>query len=147
MNNSTPSSLRDLYSTPSSPWSFSVPTDSVPKPAPRPSAPQSYVFPAARPAQNSIFELSPGLIEPGGVELGLLAKTLVASALLQYATTAIAMPWEVGKCLLQVQWVPRDARETEEEEPEVEELVEEEVRRPFVSVFFPRAHSWVRARS
>jgi hypothetical protein len=32
---------------------------------------------------------------------------LLASAFLQYTTTAIAMPWEVGKVLLQVQWVPK----------------------------------------
>ncbi|CAG8631541.1 5781_t:CDS:2, partial [Acaulospora colombiana] len=34
-------------------------------------------------------------------------KALLASAFLQYTTTAIAMPWEVGKVLLQVQWVPK----------------------------------------
>lgn len=57
----------------------------------------------------------------------LLLKTLVASAFLQYTTTAIAMPWEVGKLLLQVQWVPRDAVESDDEEPIVEEVVEEVV--------------------
>lgn len=57
----------------------------------------------------------------------LLLKTLVASAFLQYTTTAIAMPWEVGKLLLQVQWVPRDAVESDDEEPIVEEIVEEVV--------------------
>lgn len=34
---------------------------------------------------------------------------MLASTLLHYSSTAIAMPWEVGKLLLQVQWVPRDA--------------------------------------
>jgi len=29
------------------------------------------------------------------------------------------MPWEVGKLLLQVQWVPRDAGEVDEDEVEV----------------------------
>lgn len=57
----------------------------------------------------------------------LLLKTLVASAFLQYTTTAIAMPWEVGKLLLQVQWVPRDAAESDDEETLVEEVVEEVV--------------------
>lgn len=57
----------------------------------------------------------------------LLLKTLVASAFLQYTTTAIAIPWEVGKLLLQVQWVPRDAGEMDDEEPVVEEVVEEMV--------------------
>jgi fusion and transport protein UGO1 len=34
---------------------------------------------------------------------------VVFSALAQFSSTAIAMPFEVGKTLLQVQWVPRDA--------------------------------------
>jgi fusion and transport protein UGO1 len=49
----------------------------------------------------------------------------VASAVLQYTSNAIAMPWEVGKLLLQVQWVPRDAGEPELEvgEDELEDAV------------------------
>jgi fusion and transport protein UGO1 len=39
--------------------------------------------------------------------------------------TAIAMPWEVGKCLLQVQWVPRDAEQVDDPEPPTEEVAEE----------------------
>jgi fusion and transport protein UGO1 len=36
------------------------------------------------------------------------------------------MPWEVGKCLLQVQWVPRDAEQVDDsEEPATEEVAEE----------------------
>ncbi|VDB93555.1 unnamed protein product [Peniophora sp. CBMAI 1063] len=132
---STPPSLRDLYSTPSAPWAF-TPSDNNnnasssssilgASSAAAPNAkPPSYVFQPPRPAQNSVFELSPSLLEPGGVDVSLLVKTLVASAVLQYATTGIAMPWEVGKLLLQVQWVPRDAGEVEEEEV-VEEVVEE----------------------
>ena len=58
--------------------------------------------------------------------MGLLLKTLVASAVLGYTTTAIAMPWEVGKCLLQVQWVPRDAEQVDDsKEPATEEVAEE----------------------
>lgn len=75
--------------------------------------------------QNSIFELSPELAEPGGLDLGLLFKTLIASAALGYTTTAIAMPWEVGKCLLQVQWVPRDVEQVDEAELAPEEVAEE----------------------
>ena len=67
----------------------------------------SHTF-TSRPAQNLIFELSPTLAEPGGLDLGLLLKMLIASDVLGYTTMAIAMPWEVGKCLLLVQWVPRD---------------------------------------
>lgn len=68
----------------------------------------------------------------------LLLKTLVASAFLQYTTTAIAMPWEVGKLLLQVQWVPRDAAESDDEEPVVE--VVEEVVSSFIYFVEPEAN-------
>lgn len=37
-----------------------------------------------------------------------LAKAGVFSLALQYSSTCIAMPFEVGKLLLQVQWVPKD---------------------------------------
>ena len=57
--------------------------------------------------------------------MGLLLKTLVASAILEYTTTVIAMPWEVGKCLLQVQWVPRDAGHMDDVELTTEEVTEE----------------------
>jgi hypothetical protein len=61
-------------------------------------------------------------------------KALLASAFLQYTTTAIAMPWEVGKVLLQVQWVPKRFEEGElslelELEMEDEEDNDELVRR------------------
>ena len=59
--------------------------------------------------------------------MGLLLKTLIASAVLGYTTTAIAMPWEVGKCLLQVQWVPRDAEQVDDSEESPTEEVTEEV--------------------
>ncbi|KAF8078324.1 mitochondrial carrier domain-containing protein [Lyophyllum atratum] len=113
---STPSSLRDLYIDPSSAWAFLPPASvqTVTGPEPIPSGP-SYQW-STRPSHNSIFDLSPSLdlSEPSGVNVTNLFKALVASALLQYSSTAIAMPWEVAKLLLQVQWVPRDAGEPEE---------------------------------
>jgi len=57
--------------------------------------------------------------------MGFLLKALIASAVLGYTTTAIAMPWEVGKCLLQVQWVPRDVEQVDDSEPPTEEVAEE----------------------
>ena len=33
---------------------------------------------------------------------------MISSALMQYTSTAMAMPFEVGKTLLQVQWSPRE---------------------------------------
>lgn len=125
---SNPSSLRDLYSTNPPTWSFTPPNSTGPPPGPpqsqQMSSVSSHTF-SSRPMQNSIFELSPELAEPGGLDLGLLLKTLIASAVLGYTTTAIAMPWEVGKCLLQVQWVPRDAEQLDDAEPATVEVAEE----------------------
>jgi fusion and transport protein UGO1 len=83
---------------------------------------------STRPSQNSIFDLSPSLDlrESSGIDVALLVRSLLASAILQYTSTAIAMPWEVGKMLLQVQWVPRDASEPESTAEVVEEEEEEE---------------------
>jgi hypothetical protein len=66
-------------------------------------------------------------------------KVLIASALLGYTTTAIAMPWEVGKCLLQVQWVPIDAEQVDDSEPPIEEVAEEVC--PFFTSFSIRTDS------
>ncbi|KAL0950756.1 hypothetical protein HGRIS_007524 [Hohenbuehelia grisea] len=121
---SSSSSLRDMYTDSSAGWSF---LPAAPQPENSTSAPAgpSYQF-STRPAHNSIFDLSPSLdlSEPSSVDAGLLLRSIVASALLQYSSSAIAMPWEVGKLLLQVQWVPRDAGEVLPElelKPEVEE--------------------------
>ena len=84
----------------------------------------SHTF-SSRPAQNSIFELSPTLADPGGLDLVFPLKIFIASALLGYTMSGIAMPWEVGKCLLQVQWVPRDVEQVDDSEPPIEEVAEE----------------------
>ncbi|KAF8845384.1 mitochondrial carrier [Paxillus ammoniavirescens] len=120
-------SLRDLYSPSSTEWTF------VPPPLPNSNAPGPSISNASgtsyqwttRPAPNSIFDLSPSLNvgQPSSVDVPLLFRSLVASALLQYSSTAMAMPLEVGKLLLQIQWVPRDVP-TQEPEQEVEEEVE-----------------------
>ncbi|KAL4068322.1 mitochondrial carrier domain-containing protein [Scleroderma yunnanense] len=100
---STPS-LRDLYNPPLTQWAFVPPNN--------PTHPWT-----TRPA----FDLP--LRDPPSVNMPVLLRSLVASALLQYSSTAIAMPLEVGKLLLQIQWVPRDTIATP---PETEEQVEEE---------------------
>lgn len=43
-----------------------------------------------------------------GGSLSEWTSTAVTSLLLQYSSTCISMPFEVGKMLLQVQWVPKD---------------------------------------
>lgn len=63
---------------------------------------------------------------------GVLLKAFVSSSLLSFAGTALVMPFEVGKTLAQVQWVPKegaspvdwDALEGIQEEDENEEPVE-----------------------
>ncbi|KAM6497993.1 Mitochondrial carrier domain containing protein [Amanita muscaria] len=119
---SAPSSLRDLYVDPSSAWAFEVPKTTIPtKDAGAGISAPAYQW-STRPPRNSVFELSPSLdfSEPSEIDTGRLLRTVVASALLQYTSTAIANPWEVGKLLLQVQWVPRDAGE-----PETPDTIEE----------------------
>jgi fusion and transport protein UGO1 len=121
------SSLRDVYASPQTSWSFVPPQNNNTLPSASP--PTSYEW-TARPPTNPIFDLSSSLslTEPSGVEIKLLLKGLIAGAVLQYTSTALAMPFEVGKLLLQVQWVPRDLsllegptmkEEEYEEEPEV----------------------------
>ena len=122
--NST-SSLRDLYIDPSQAWTFVPPTPVAAKAAePLLEDLSSPVHQwSMRPSPNSIFDLSPSLdlSEPSGINAAQLFKAVVASAILQYTSTAIVMPWEVGKMLLQVQWVPRDAGEPEPLNSEVVE--------------------------
>lgn len=128
----SPPSLRDLYIDPSSAWAFIPPTlnSSHPNAATDVSEPvaQAYQW-STRPTRNSIFELSPSLdlSEPLGINPAQLFKSVLASALLQYTSTALVNPWEVGRLLLQVQWVPRDAGEPEAEDDYIVEEQEEPV--------------------
>ncbi|KAG5353459.1 hypothetical protein C0989_006616 [Termitomyces sp. Mn162] len=101
---SAPSSLRDLYIDTSSAWAFVPPTIPQSATASEPfSSGTSYQW-SNRPSHNPIFDLSPSLdlSEVSGINVTNLFKALVASALLHYSSTAIAMPWEVGKLLLQL---------------------------------------------
>ena len=145
-----PASLRDLYSTPSNAWSFVPPSLSqdnsnhtnvnISAPGPSSSNPWS-----TRTAPNPLFELSSSLTDDdSGLDITSLAKELLAAALLQYATSAIAQPWEVGKTLLQVQWVPRDptdiAHEAGVEVPEDEGEVRHSHYCPHATLAPCRAH-------
>jgi fusion and transport protein UGO1 len=125
---SSPGSLRELYAPPPTSWTFESVADRVSVPAgsdPSPSV--SHQWPT-RPSTNSVLDLSPSLGE-SGANATELVRAVLASALMQYTTTAMIMPFEVGKTLLQVQWVPRDAEDLPEADPEVEEEKLEEVSR------------------
>ncbi|KAI0768608.1 mitochondrial carrier [Trametes elegans] len=107
---SSPASLRDLYVPPSNAWSFVPPALAQENASAHPpiSGPSTSNQWSTRTAPNPLFELSSSLTDDSGLDITSLAKELLAAALLQYATNAIAQPWEVGKTLLQVQWVPRE---------------------------------------
>ncbi|KZW02368.1 mitochondrial carrier [Exidia glandulosa HHB12029] len=128
-----PASLRDLYTSPSTQWDFTPsPSSSGPSSSSSPSAAassskaaaaaasQKIEWGAPRPTQSPVFDLSPSIgDDPGDIDLRVVVKSLIASAVLRYATSAIAMPWEVSKLLLQVQWMPRV--------PDVPEVLDTEV--------------------
>lgn len=113
---SPPSSLRDLYAAPSNSWAFLPPLgpdSNASTLQPGTSASQSYQW-STRTRENTLFDFSTSLQNnDGSVNLFVTAKLkgFLAAAFLQYATTAIIMPLDVGKMLLQVQWVPRDTGE------------------------------------
>lgn len=44
----------------------------------------------------------------GTRDWGKMTSDFIASALLAYAGTAVVMPFEVAKVLLQVQWIPKE---------------------------------------
>lgn len=46
---------------------------------------------------------------------------------MQFTTTAIAAPWEVGKILLQIQWIPKEPEQEMEEDETVEYADQESV--------------------
>lgn len=142
-------SLRDLYNDPSSAWAFMPAQNPGPNASPSVSVPAvsssgtryTYEWKTSRPTPKSIFDLSPSNdLSDTGVDVGLLLSSLLASACMQYAGSAVAMPWEVGRLLLQVQWVPRDAGETESSA----EIVEEDAVRPnlyMLALYFAKIRS------
>ncbi|KIY48328.1 mitochondrial carrier [Fistulina hepatica ATCC 64428] len=120
-----PASLRDLYADTSSAWSF-VPITSKPD-MPELAPPPIW---ATRQTNSSVFDLSPHDFEsswPSSGNIQEIASMLATVVFSQYAMSVVAMPWEVGKLLLQVQWVPRkdggsqprESADSEEEEGEV----------------------------
>lgn len=121
-------SLRDLYSEPPTGWSFIPPenngsTTRPGGPLPVAESAPSYQW-SARPRTNSIYELSPDLnFEPSAPNAVAILRAVAASVILQYCGAAIENPWEVGKTLLQVQYVPRNAVAVEDMEPPEEEEV------------------------
>ncbi|CDO70226.1 hypothetical protein BN946_scf184942.g26 [Trametes cinnabarina] len=110
----SPASLRDLYVPPSNAWSFVPPAlahdnSTSAGNAPLAGSSSSNQWSTRTAPSNPLFDLGSSLAgDDSGLDVASLAKELLASLLLQYATNALVQPWEVGKTLLQVQWVPRE---------------------------------------
>ncbi|KAI0706053.1 mitochondrial carrier [Cytidiella melzeri] len=110
-----PASLRDLYAPPTTTWSFSPPVNGTQSPASIVPA-HSHQW-STRSSQHLVFGLAPSGYDEGGADIASMLRGAVVFVLYQYASTAVALPWEVGKLLLQVQWVPHDS-----EGPEIQEV-------------------------
>ncbi|KAG9014836.1 hypothetical protein FRB94_008994 [Tulasnella sp. JGI-2019a] len=124
-------SLRDTYSTPPDSWSFvpelSTTASSTSNASGSPNAPWG------RPSKIHVFDLTPapfddirtGLLldDTDGRDWGKMISDFIASAMLAYAGTAVVMPFEVAKTLLQVQWIPKEDIEDVMEPPEVPQIL------------------------
>lgn len=111
-------SLRDSYSSSQSSWSFRPSPPNLDPPSPSGSAPIPKHEWSTRINTNPVFDLAPSLpFEQDGfnIDIKVVLTGLLGSAVIQYAGTALVMPWEVGKVLLQIQWIPRYSRDVVEE--------------------------------
>lgn len=127
MTSASSGSLRDTYSNPNSAWSFSPPSVSQ-----NSSSSSSSPLPGGREWSmrinaNPVFDLSPSLSYDDGIRIDIkgVVHSVIGTFVMQYGGTAIAMPWEAAKILLQVQWNPRDAGSAKAQEEEA--VIEEEV--------------------
>lgn len=123
-------SLRDAYSPVATEWTFSnsSTTSSSPSAAGGSSATPAWSGGPAPPKARVLdLQSYPSDDFDSGSVLDTRAalKWLVSAAVLQYATTGIAMPFEVAKVLLQVQWIPKDCIEGETAGTVLEESAEE----------------------
>jgi mitochondrial fusion and transport protein UGO1 len=132
-----PPSLRDLYTPQHTDWSFNP--ASSPGSSANGASSSSAWSSRAPPPKHRVLELSPYPLDEleGAGEYILdtrgMIKVLIGNALLQYATTGIAMPFEVAKILMQCQWIPRELAQDGPEEVIIE--VPEELEQDSVQSF------------
>lgn len=116
MEGSAPHPLRPYYvpPAPDASWSSSLSAAAAPAGpcSSRLATTASTVKTPLIPTTNR-YESNSSLIDGvgGGLNAGLMLKAFVTSSLLSFTSTALVMPFEVGKTLSQVQWVPRDGVE------------------------------------
>ncbi|THH29736.1 hypothetical protein EUX98_g4452 [Antrodiella citrinella] len=107
---SSSASLRDLYTPPSDAWSF-TPAQASNATAQNVPPPSSYQW-STRTHSNPLLDLSASISgDDEGMDIKLLLQGLLYSAMLRFSASVVTVPWDIGKTLLQVQWVPRDAGE------------------------------------
>lgn len=132
MSSSGAPSLRDLYNRPSSSWSFvpapegsNGPSASASIGASQPTDSAVYQWPSR---SNSLYDLSSAIdIDSSSFDVSEAIRATALQALLLFFSTAVEIPWEVGKTLLQVQYVPREANVIEDEAEVVEEEASAEI--------------------
>ncbi|KAG8715683.1 hypothetical protein FRC11_001311 [Ceratobasidium sp. 423] len=134
-SSSTPNSLRDLYAAPPDGWSFFPAPEDLASSGTKSSA-APWPSRSARSADSHVFDLAPIASDVVSLDLRMAIKALLASGALQYATTAIAMPFEVGKVLLQIQWIPKDHVGLAPDEPAPEEKEEDALSDTSDDVYF-----------
>lgn len=104
--------LRPYY-VPKDDFAFTIPSTSPSSssgPSPAPST--STATPSLRVSTPNRYESSYDDYPLGdSPAAGSMLKAFVTSSLLSFTSTALVMPFEVGKTLAQVQWVPRDGLE------------------------------------
>lgn len=70
--------------------------------------PSSNRYMSSNDAKPYVATTSAGGFNEADAGISDILRALLISGALQYTSTCLAMPFEVGKLLLQVQWVPRD---------------------------------------
>lgn len=123
-------SLRDAYSPTVNEWTFSnssAASGSSSAAGGSSAAPTWSSGPA--PPKARVLDLQPypsdDFDSGSSLDTRAALKWLISAAVLQYATTGIAMPFEVAKVLLQVQWIPKDCIEGETAGAVLDESAEE----------------------
>ena len=76
-------------------------------------APDSYEW-SLRNRSHSIYELSPGDFAPATYSTVDFFRTVAGQAAIKYLCALVENPFEVGKTLLQVQYVPRESEVIED---------------------------------
>lgn len=111
-------SLRGAYTPTATEWTFIEAPASGSSASGSPNAPSSAPWSAGPPPSRArVLDLSPYPYDEfdasSTLDTKAALKWLISAAVLQYATTGIAMPFEVAKTLMQCQWIPKDAIEGE----------------------------------